>query len=310
MGVITGPAECLLWLADGWEQAIPGAVFSGVNGDLAHQSRPGKHLSRSQNRDKFGTNAWPLRHPKDRQGPSDKACAIDMSMPRRQLVLVHTRLRTIYLNRATDPRARYIAAFNGWDGQGSPGRYDLVAGTISTADDSHTFHEHGEFFYLYVGNDADSWAAARAFLSGVKGETVQQWLAAEQGGGEVELSTPGVQLISKPDVGVIWDKESTTVGGALSSLLFYTLWGRNLGMQNRALNEAANTAVEGLSRTVEALAAAVAAGGGDLDMVALRALLEETKAEIRAVGDRVATEARDAVADLAEGGAAQVRADG
>lgn len=138
---------------------------------------------------------------------------------------------------------------------------------------------------------------------------IDRLVAAVNGGNDVELTTPGVKLINKPDAGIVWSDDSTTVGGALESLLFYTLWSRNLGLQNKALNEAANKLLEAQARIIQQLLSAIQSGGGSVDAAAIVSKLEETKAEIRAVGDRVAAEARDAVADLGEGGATQVRAD-
>lgn len=169
---ITGATDTMLGLAGDWADAIPSALLSGINGDLAHQTDPGKHLSRSDNISRWGSSCWPVVHAKDKLGPSDKACAIDMNMGRADQNAVHNRLITLYRNRATDPRAQYVFAFNGWNGTGSPMRYNLANGATAVTDDSHTWHEHVETYYQYV-NDPKMRAA---IMSVVRGETVAQYL--------------------------------------------------------------------------------------------------------------------------------------
>lgn len=91
----------------------------------------------------------------------------------------------------------------------------------------------------------------------------------------------------------------------------YPLWlGGTLGNQLQYIREtsyfgwlAARTAaakVEALTTVIEALAAALKAGGGSVDTTAILAGVDERLAKL-------AAEQRDAVADLGEGGAAQVR---
>lgn len=64
--------------------------------------------------------------------------------------------------------------------------------------------------------------------------------------------------------------------------------------------------VAALRVVVEQLAAAITAGGGTVDTAAILAGVD---ARLTAVRDQIDAELRDAVADLGEGGAAQVRAD-
>lgn len=175
--MVTYAPSPLKWLADEWERAIGSAVCSGIVGDQAHQNSTSKHNSRQDN----PSGSWAVTHSKDQQGPGNMACAIDMSMSEKDMKLVHGRFKNLYNARSSDPRAPYVDCFNGWDGNGSPGRYDLPAGTVSTTTDDHKWHEHVESFYLYAGTDDESWKAARAILSVVKGETAEQWLSNEEG---------------------------------------------------------------------------------------------------------------------------------
>jgi len=157
------------WLADEWEKIYSTAVLSGIVGDLAHKLRGGYHISRE---DQPNDNYSVIRaDDKPGNGPSDRAAAIDMTMSTADIIKCHTRLREIWKNRANDPRMKYINAWNGWDGQGDAGRYDVVKGTVTTATSDHKWHIHLEIRRKYV-NDMN---AMRAILSMLKGETLAQF---------------------------------------------------------------------------------------------------------------------------------------
>jgi hypothetical protein len=161
-------------VADDWEEEpqYPSAVCSGIVGDKAHADRGGYHISIQ---DQPSTNfSVVLTNDKAPPGtwPRNRASAIDMSMSKADMKKCHNRLKELYRDRATDPRAKYIRAFNGWDGTGSPGRYDLAKGTITTATIDHTWHEHVEFYRRYA-NDPQ---ARRAFMSKIRGESIAEYL--------------------------------------------------------------------------------------------------------------------------------------
>jgi hypothetical protein len=172
--VTKAPAN-LNWLADEWENAIASAVCSGIVGDSAHQEKPSKHNSYSDNMNNSGSS-WATSHPKDQSGPKDMAMALDMSMSSADMALVHGRFKKLYNARGSDARAAYVDCFNGDDSTSGPKRYDLPAGSVSDTDSSHEWHEHLETFRCYVGTDDASDTAVRAILSVVKGETEEQWL--------------------------------------------------------------------------------------------------------------------------------------
>jgi hypothetical protein len=153
------------WLADEWEKLYRTAVLSGIVGDLAHKARGGYHISRE---DQPKTNYSVIR-PDDKpgNGPSDRAAAIDMTMSTADMKTCHTRLRNAWKNRATDPRMKYLNGWNGWDGQGDAGRYDVITGNVTTATPDHKWHIHLEIRRKYV-NDMN---AMRAILSILKGES-------------------------------------------------------------------------------------------------------------------------------------------
>jgi hypothetical protein len=89
-----------------------------------------------------------------------------------------------------------------------------------------------------------------------------------------------------------------------------------LVMQAAKIIPALQTQVTALTATVEALAAAINAAGGDVDTAAIFAKIDAAVAQVNAEVDEATAaavaagqEARDAVADLGEGGTAQVRED-
>ncbi len=154
----------LNWLAAEWEKLYKSAVLSGIVGDLAHKARGGYHISRE---DQPKTNYSVIRaDDKPGNGPNDRAAAIDMTMSTADIKTCHIRLRESWKNRANDPRWKYINAWNGWDGVGSAGRYDVITGNVSTATADHKWHIHLEIRRKYV-NDM---VAMRAILSLLKGE--------------------------------------------------------------------------------------------------------------------------------------------
>jgi hypothetical protein len=160
------------YFADEWEKIFPSAVCSGIVGDLAHKKRGGYHISIE---DQPSTN-FSVTRKDDKAPPGDwprnRASAVDMSMNKTDMKLCHTRLRNLWKNRATDPRAKYINCFNGWDGTGTPGRYDMVDGSVEEASKDHEWHEHLERKRKYW----NSRVATNAILSALRGETLAEYL--------------------------------------------------------------------------------------------------------------------------------------
>lgn len=115
-------------------------------------------------------------------------------------------------------------------------------------------------------------------------------------GETVELNTPvgwSVQYTTEDTDNNLW--LGGTVGQQLQYMRETTYF--TLRATKRLEREAA-----GLRQIVQSLADVIQAGGGNVDTAALLAHLDERL-------DQVEREQRDAVADLGEGGAAQVRAD-
>lgn len=101
------------------------------------------------------------------------------------------------------------------------------------------------------------------------------------------------------DKNVSYAKDEYTLKDWYSSAHYYILALRNALLEDNAGLRAQLTA---LTATMETLVKVIQAGGGDVDVVALMS-------HIDAKIDEAKRDARDAVADLGEGGAEQVRAE-
>jgi len=165
-----------------WEAEYPSATFSGIVGDVAHQRTGGYHISIE---DQSSTNYSVVR-PDDKAPPGDwsrkHATALDMSMAKADMVKSTRRWMVVWSDR-TDPRRIYFNGFNGWTGSGNAQRWDFVTNTVQTSTNDHQWHQHTEKRRKYW-NDPK---ADRAMISIARGETKEQWLASEAGGGGDEM---------------------------------------------------------------------------------------------------------------------------
>lgn len=167
----------LVKTADEWEELAdyPSAVCSGIVGDLAHKLRGGYHISIE---DQPKTNFSVIK-PDDKAPPGtwrrDYASAIDMNMSLKDMKKCHARVVAVWRNRANDPRAKYFNAWNGWDGEGSPGRYSFVTGEVQTASDDHTWHGHLEVKRRYANDPR----MRVAWISIISGETIAEYEGAD-----------------------------------------------------------------------------------------------------------------------------------
>lgn len=114
---------------------------------------------------------------------------------------------------------------------------------------------------------------------------------------EMELTSGPIPLTQ--DEIVKWSSKSTDVRGAFRSLLYYQQLARH------QMNGLARTIAE-QSDLIRELTAKIVDADGSPDAVTLLASIDQRLGELR---QRIEDDTRDAVADLAEGGAEQVRAD-
>ena len=160
-------------LAADWEKkcGLPTAVISGIVGDTSHAARGGYHISRD---DQVSKTNYSVVRPDDRagKGPDDAASAIDMTMSTADMKLCTARLVRVFSDK-TDPRGKYINAFNGWSGSGDAKRYDFYSRVVSKATPDHKWHIHLSIRRAY----ANSATAAKAILSALRGDSKATYLA-------------------------------------------------------------------------------------------------------------------------------------
>lgn len=156
-------------LAADWRRIYSSAKISGVVGDQVHAKQGGYHIGRAY---QSATNYSVVR-PDDRNGgPDNAASAIDMSMNTTDMRLSTGRLVKAYAN-PTDPRRKYINAFNGTLDGKTARRWDVYARKTRSSTADHLWHNHLEIRRKYVS----SVTAMKAILSILKGETVARYLA-------------------------------------------------------------------------------------------------------------------------------------
>lgn len=168
----TVATEALKWFSASWKAGVDAAhgvgsaTESGIVGDIFHTT--GYHVSREDN----PAGNFSIVRVDDRAGcgPDNAAAAVDMTFTRTSdLVECHLRLRELYKARSTHPAARYLNAWDGWDGVGDAGRYDVAQGGVSYANDTHKWHIHLEFRRRYV-EDMEAMRAVLAVVLGRDGE--------------------------------------------------------------------------------------------------------------------------------------------
>jgi len=156
----------------GWEALFKSAAFSGIVGDARHKAQGGYHISiEDQPSDNYSVVRVDDKAPPG-SWPRDLSAAVDMSLALGDMVTCHTRLRNVWSDHS-DPRRQYINCWNGWDGMGSAGRYDMVKNTVETASSDHKWHIHLEIRRRHV-TDPVSYLAVLSIMSG---QTKEEWLA-------------------------------------------------------------------------------------------------------------------------------------
>lgn len=156
-----------------------------------YANKPGYHNTREANLD----GDYSIYLPADRQGRSDLASAIDLTLPADKMRWYTSRLKAAALD-PNDDRTSYIREFIGTlDGENV---YCLIASGPGTAfvfdggrDDSHLWHIHISFYRMY----ADWSEAMRAILSVLMNESYEEYL-----GGETMTPDQFLGLLKDPKV--------------------------------------------------------------------------------------------------------------
>lgn len=154
-------------LASDWEKLFSSADMVGVVGNAAHARRGGYHIGRQfQPADNYS-----CIRPDDKLGPDDAAAAIDMRLSDIEMRACTSRLVTAFTN-VSDPRRKYLNAFNGTQDNKTARRWDVYARKIQAASADHLWHVHLEIRRKYVNSPV----AMKAILSILKGESVANYL--------------------------------------------------------------------------------------------------------------------------------------
>lgn len=184
------------------------------------------------------------------------------------------------LRQSRDKRIAYVI-FNGrvFSSTNAPWTWRTYTGS-----DKHDTHWHVSVVHTAAADDTRDWAMPGASTAG----------------GEMELGTPtGWTKQFLPNASGV--KDGPWLGGTVGAQLQYI---RETTYASYVLDQLNSTAITALTSVVEQLGSALQAGGGSIDTAAILAGVDERLATL---AEQLAAEQRDAVADLGEGGAAQVR---
>ncbi len=162
------------WLFAEWKKAAPSAQLSGIVGDRAHTF--GYHRARNA----LGGGDSSVQQADDRAGDGWAASAIDVTMNDSDMRLVTGRFNRAF--KARDPRMAYVAEVGGTLDSNNTYTMYVYSGGTGAWDSSHLWHVHVSIRRRY----ANDFAAMRAILSIVRGETAEQWRA---GGGTGSTTT-------------------------------------------------------------------------------------------------------------------------
>lgn len=293
--------DAMWWL---WQQLHALEPTSRLGGISANKR--GYHNTGAAN-EQHWPDDYSIRDPQDRRGPHwrDRAAAIDWTFPDAQrgdytrIALYHTRLMTV--GRAADPRlAGWREAYGQADHDNKVEGWDFRYHRAVSSDSSHLWHIHLSESREWVSSRANK----EAMLSVLRGETLAAYLAR---GGQLinqDVSTEvTVYLAQRSGDGTVWICTGKSGRPAPDGPTVQRLEGigvRRIVVPDKdsllyLIGEVDVPGPDPAAFTAEQLAAVEAAA--------------ERGAERAEPGVTVA-EMRDAIADLGEGGAAAVRADG
>lgn len=159
--------EAIKELSAEWAKIYKSAKPSGIVGDTAHKARGGYHISREDQ----PNNNYSVVRPDDKVGPSNTATAVDMNLSPADMKTCTTRLVSAY-NNTSDPRRKYINAFNGSTDGKAARRWDVYARATKSATADHLWHVHLEVRRRYCTSST----AVKAILSILRGDTVATYL--------------------------------------------------------------------------------------------------------------------------------------
>lgn len=204
--------------------------------------------------------------------------------------------------KARDPRVRkWREVLGQFDTDSPPEAIDFQTLVERQPDDTHVWHFHWSILTLYV-NDPEAYDAMYSVLIG---QSFADYNATLPGGNPFMALSDAQQADMYRRICNIdsFEYYGNVLGGA--AIPNAVIGGVTVPSTPYALTvklDQTLAAVMALRQVVDTLAAVIQAGGGSVDTAAILAGVDDRLAVL-------AQEQRDAVADLGEGGAAQVRAD-
>lgn len=190
-----------LW--EGFDVIEPSTVLGGI-----YAPKTGYHDTRMAN----PSGNYSVVLPVDKEGPDDKAAAIDLTFPDAQAKPPNYATINKYSNRlyaagkagrTNDPRTIYMREFYGnIDTDREVEGWDYHNNRPATSDSSHLWHIHISIHRKYV-NDPEM---TRAILSILKGETVDEW----RGGFKEEDDDVRGLILQDPSTIVLYFNHPTT----------------------------------------------------------------------------------------------------
>lgn len=150
----------------------PSVLLGGI-----YANKSGYHNTRDENEAHFPGDYSYSEYALDRQGPGDKAAAIDFTFPDAQAgdykTIAKYSARLLVSGRdLNDERGNYLREFYGnADLDREVEGWDFQRVGPASSDDSHLWHIHLSFMRAYVTDPK----AFRAIMSILKGETVAMW---------------------------------------------------------------------------------------------------------------------------------------
>ena len=275
-------------------------VFAGIYAD-----KSGYHNTVARNLARW-PGEYSSRLAADLNGDRSKARALDVKSRQAAsgaapTIMAKYGARLRAAAKARDPRVRHWREVLGqFDTDRTPEAIDFQSTAERVPDSTHEWHFHWSILAMYVGLAL----AYEGMLSLLYGESFDSWSAyAATGGDDVNLGdknpfgkTPRAFTVEDEDPS-LWLMDGPN--GSVAAMFQYML---ENGHYARIFARRAAAETAGLRAVVETLADVIKAGGGDVDTAGLFARIDAAVAKVGA-------EARDAVADGLEGGAAKVRAD-
>lgn len=232
-----------------------------------YANKPGYHNTRNQ----LPSTDYSVQYALDRQGPGDKAAALDWTFPSAQAgsygVISKYASRLLKSGQdLNDERGNFLREFYGQaDSDTAVEGWDFQRVVPASSDSSHLWHIHFSFMRAYLKN----WKAFDAVLSILKGESVAAWrlrTTAPATPQETEMTPADLlnTLVASPALGLNIKVADWLKKGEEARREAVALRAEVTALQAKVDNFKVNVAVTPESFTPEVLAALAKAVNDDL----------------------------------------------